>query len=242
MFINSASAPPRHTFWLHQELKESQFVIVHPSVHLSGSSLSRALHLHHSGSGLVQVSLKSLPDLCQPKNTSSCLKTSLTHAFSCESSISQERFFNKVDLDQLNCTSRYNYHPGWDLYARLDESSLKTRHESCSTAKSDIFLPPILQNKKTSFSKGLHIIKEIIGYVKFFYFQLRFKDTFKTRFIDHWWWLDDSWLIKSSHFLNKPLVVPDCFLSTEVAESWVTGTGTMLASPLTQALNKATRS
>ena len=49
------------TFWLHQELKESQC----PSVRSLGSNLSRALNLHHSGSGLFQVSLRSLSGLSQ---------------------------------------------------------------------------------------------------------------------------------------------------------------------------------
>ena len=44
------------SFWLRQELKESQSSSVRPS----DSNLSRALNLHYSGSGLSQVSLRSL--------------------------------------------------------------------------------------------------------------------------------------------------------------------------------------
>ena len=46
-------------FWLRQELKESQCSFVCLSVRWSGSSLSGTLILHHSASGLFQVSLRS---------------------------------------------------------------------------------------------------------------------------------------------------------------------------------------
>ena len=56
---------PCHTFWLRQELKESQCASVHPSVRSSSSSLSRALNLHLSCSGLPQISFRSLSCLSQ---------------------------------------------------------------------------------------------------------------------------------------------------------------------------------